>query len=194
MVRAAPPRRDPRDAGAAVPRRRLPVELGLRARLARYPVGAVAAGAAPQALAPPVGRDAMSTVALSLVVLSFRHFETTTGPCLVSLDIARDDPRLQIVLVDNGSDDGSAARCAEWAATRPELLYLPQATNLGFGGGMNAGVGAARGEWVCLVNSDTIFPSGAVQALITTLAALPAQVAMVGPVTHEAGNGQLLPL
>ena len=133
-------------------------------------------------------------VLASLVVLSFKRFASTTGPCLASLDAARLDPRLQLILVDNASDDGSAERCAEWAASRPEVLYLPQSTNLGFGGGMNAGAAAASGEWICLVNSDTLFPAGALQALAHALASAPPDVALVGPVTNQAGNGQRLPL
>jgi GT2 family glycosyltransferase len=129
---------------------------------------------------------------LSLVVLSFKKFDSTTGPCLDSLRDADADPEVEIVLVDNGSDDGSAAQCAERATARPALRYLPQASNLGFAGGMNAGVSAARGDWVCLVNSDTLFPQGALAALKNTLAAAPQRVAMLGPVTNAAGNGQRL--
>ena len=112
----------------------------------------------------------MSTMPwLSLVVLSFRRFDATTGPCLATLLAADADPDVEIVLVDNGSDDGAAQHCAEVAAARPRLRYAPQATNLGFAGGMNAGVDLARGDWVCLVNSDTLFPDGALAALKDSL-------------------------
>jgi GT2 family glycosyltransferase len=131
---------------------------------------------------------------LSLVVLSFKRFEATTGACLATLVEADADPELEIVLVDNGSDDGAATSCAEVAAARPRIRYAPQATNLGFAGGMNAGVALARGDWVCLVNSDTLFPAGALAALKDTLRSLPREVAMAGPVTNAAGNGQRLPL
>lgn len=131
---------------------------------------------------------------LSLVVLSFRRFETTTGPCLATLADARVDARVQLILVDNGSDDGAAAHCAAYAGANPSVIYLPLSNNLGFGGGMNAGVAAAGGEWACLVNSDTLFPPGALPALLATLARVPDDVAMVGPVTNAAGNGQCLRL
>jgi GT2 family glycosyltransferase len=135
---------------------------------------------------------------LSLVVLSFRRFEATTGPCLATLADALDDSlvsaRVQLILVDNGSDDGAAAHCAAYAAVNPSVVYLPESSNLGFGGGMNAGVAAASGDWVCLVNSDTLFPPGALAALLETLARVPDDVAMVGPVTNAAGNGQCLRL
>ncbi|MEP6875570.1 MAG: glycosyltransferase [Burkholderiales bacterium] len=131
---------------------------------------------------------------LSLVVLSYKRFDTTTGPCLATLTAALGDPRIELILVDNGSTDGTAAQCAAWAAQHPTAHYLPMPTNLGFGGGMNVGVGIATGEWVCLVNSDTLFPPGAIDALLAALARVPGKVAMLGPVTNAAGNGQCLPL
>ena len=131
---------------------------------------------------------------VSFIVLSYRRFESTTGPCLATLSSAIGNDRMQLILVDNGSDDDAAAQCAAWAARHPEAAYLPQPRNLGFAGGMNIGAAVATGEWVCLVNSDTLFPPGALGGLLETLARVPAKVAMVAPVTNAAGNGQKLPL
>lgn len=136
----------------------------------------------------------MDAPQLSLIVLSFRRFETTTGPCLDTLMAQLPDPRVELIVVDNGSDDGANLRCAALAARHPALRYLPLPENRGFSGGMNAGVDAARGDWVLLVNSDTLFPAGALDALLSVLAAQPPQVALIGPVSNAAGTGQCLPL
>jgi GT2 family glycosyltransferase len=144
----------------------------------------------------------MNTPLLSLVVLSFNNFDTTTGPCLASL-LHRSPicgggsihaPLTELILVDNGSQDGAAAQCAQFVHAHPSTVFLPQAENMGFGGGMNAGVATASGHWVCLVNSDTLFPPGALAALHHTLQNIPDDVAMVGPVSNAAGNGQCLAL
>ena len=58
---------------------------------------------------------------LSLVLLSFKRFDTTTGPCLATLAEADADEDVELILVDNGSDDGAAQRCAEAAAARPRI-------------------------------------------------------------------------
>ena len=129
---------------------------------------------------------------LALIVLSFQNFDDTTGPCLLSLAAAAHDLRYEVIVVDNGSTDGSAPRCERWAIRRPSVHYLGLPKNLGFSGGMNAGAAIARADWLCLVNSDTIFPAGALESLLATLAAAPAKMGMLGPVTNSAGNGQRL--
>ena len=131
---------------------------------------------------------------LSVIVLSFQRFDQTTGPCLHSLLTLPLPSDCELLLVDNGSDDGADEACARFAAGDERIRYLPQTANLGFGGGMNVGVAAALGDWVLLVNSDTLFPEGALQRLCAVLRDAPPRVAMVGPVTNAAGNGQCLPL
>ena len=56
---------------------------------------------------------------------------------------------VEIILVDNGSDDPPSAATRELA---DHYIELPH--NLGFSGGMNAGLRAARGQWMALCNSD----------------------------------------
>ncbi|MGD0498024.1 MAG: glycosyltransferase [Bryobacteraceae bacterium] len=57
----------------------------------------------------------------------------------------------EIVVVDNGSTDGSAAFVK---SAFPQVAVLELPVNLGFGGGSNAGVRAARNDTVVLLNSD----------------------------------------
>jgi GT2 family glycosyltransferase len=129
---------------------------------------------------------------LSLVVLSFRNFEATTRVCLESLLPWRDDPAVEILVVDNGSPDDSALKTAEWCATHPQVKCRLNESNCGFAGGMNDGAAQVCGEWLLLVNNDTIFPENAIDALKRVISESPPDVAMLGPVTNVAGNGQRL--
>lgn len=61
------------------------------------------------------------------------------------------NPRNEIVVVDNGSTDGSAAFVRE---TFPQVRLVALERNLGFGGGSNAGFRAASNDIVVLLNSD----------------------------------------
>ena len=62
-----------------------------------------------------------------------------------------DHPGSEVLVVDNGSTDGSAA----WLMVNyPQVRVLALPRNLGFGGGSNEGFRAARNEIVVLLNSD----------------------------------------
>ncbi len=80
-------------------------------------------------------------------------------------------------MVDNASRDGTAeAVRGRWPAVR----VIVQATNLGFAAGNNVGIRAAVGDLLLLLNSDTVVPAGAVDALLARLAAHP-EAAVAGP-------------
>src|SRR5271166_4180023 len=60
-------------------------------------------------------------------------------------------PDSEVIVVDNGSADGSVAFIEE---NFPDVRVLPLKENLGFGGGSNAGFRAAHNDIVVLLNSD----------------------------------------
>jgi GT2 family glycosyltransferase/glycosyltransferase involved in cell wall biosynthesis len=92
-----------------------------------------------------------------------RHLET----CLASL-LASDYPpdRLEVVCVDNGSTDGSAAMVAR---RFPAVRVVPLPDNRGFAGGNAAGVAAASGDVLVFINNDMRADPGALRALASAL-------------------------
>lgn len=88
--------------------------------------------------------------AVSIVILNWNG-KHLLPDCLTS--VRRQTYRdFEVILVDNGSSDGSV----DWArAEYPEIRVLPLATNQGFCGGNNAGIRAALGDYIVLLNNDT---------------------------------------
>ena len=95
----------------------------------------------------------MSTPCVWIIVLHWRELELTRA-CLASLHTLDYRP-YQVLVVDNGSDDGSLERIR---AEFPYVLSIGLAANLGFAGGCNAGIKYALrhgANYVMLLNNDT---------------------------------------
>ena len=91
----------------------------------------------------------------SLVVLNW-HNEKATALCGASLCKLEGADECEIVVVDNESTTSSR----EALARLDRVTLVPLATNRGFAGGMNAGIAAARGEFVGLFNNDLVVEPG----------------------------------
>jgi len=86
-----------------------------------------------------------------------------------------------VIVVDNGSADGSADRLR---STLPDVQVLASPTNLGFSGGCNLGIKEAlrRGaDLVLLMNSDAVLPPDALERMEEVLLTNP-DVGIVAPV------------
>jgi GT2 family glycosyltransferase len=96
--------------------------------------------------------------------------------CLASLAAQTRLPE-RIVLVDNGSDDGSLAACRAFLAARPQLAERTTidavGDNLGFAAGSNRGIAAADTELVALLNPDAFPEPRWLEALVAAAAAHP---------------------
>src|SRR5215212_4626974 len=77
------------------------------------------------------------------------------------------DQPYEVIVVDNASTDGTAARLSSELAGAHVLL---NAKNLGFGVACNQGAAAARAPFLLFLNSDTIVQPGWLPPLIDALA------------------------
>lgn len=106
--------------------------------------------------ATQVGQAALATrqPLVSVVLLNWNGWHDTLE-CLESLG-ALTYPRLSVIVVDNGSTDGSEERIR---AAHPEVTLLQSGANLGFAGGNNIGIRYAldhAADYVWLLNNDTL--------------------------------------
>ncbi len=105
----------------------------------------------------------MSQDRLIVIILHYRGLADTAA-CLASV-VPQRHADLAILLVDNASGDDLSALQAQYGA---QIDVLRLSENLGWAGGNNAGIAWARREQagiVCLLNNDTIVPSGAFDRL-----------------------------
>jgi GT2 family glycosyltransferase len=130
---------------------------------------------------------------VSVVVVTFDNLEYNRA-CLESLRRSTEWPNLEFLFVDNGSRDGTAEWLEREAQARPgEMKVIRNAGNLGFAAAVNQGVSACTGEYVCLLNNDTVVTPGWLSALVGHLERDPG-VAMVGPSTNEIANAARIPV
>lgn len=94
----------------------------------------------------------MSSPVVSVVVVNWNRRELLRA-CLESL-AGQDYPSFEVILVDNGSSDGSADMAEAEFAGRLALTVTRSPVNLGFCGGNNLGIAQARGELIALLNND----------------------------------------
>jgi GT2 family glycosyltransferase len=101
---------------------------------------------------------------VTAIVLNWCN-EHDTAACVESLRASHYEP-LTILIVDNGSPDGSGDRLH---ARFPDAPYLQTGTNLGYAGGNNRGITWAidhGADYVLIVNDDTVIDADCVGALV----------------------------
>ncbi|MEQ8833074.1 MAG: glycosyltransferase family 2 protein [Miltoncostaeaceae bacterium] len=127
------------------------------------------------------------TPELSIVIPCFNGVEYTAA-CLASIE--RHTPEgHEVILVDNGSTDGTAERFA--ATWEGEGALIRNASNLGFGVACNQGIAAAEGRRVMVLNNDTIVTPGWFTAMETALSRDPG-LGLVVPCSNHVGGPQMV--
>ena len=99
-----------------------------------------------------------------VITLNWNKKDVTID-CLKSL-FELDYPNYEIVVVDNGSTDGSAHAFKE---NSPIITIIENKTNLGYGGGFNVGIKYALSQgvkYVLIINNDTIADKGMLAELV----------------------------
>jgi GT2 family glycosyltransferase len=115
---------------------------------------------------------------VSVVLVSFNTRELTLE-AIESVFGSILDPqfRVEVIVVDNDSQDGSADAIE---SRFPAVRVIRSDENLGFGRGNNLGVHYATGQAILLLNTDTIVRPGAVECLYGELFSAPDR-GVVGP-------------
>src|SRR5439155_390573 len=104
------------------------------------------------AISGPPGRSDVTTVIVSW------NTREHLARCLAALQDAAEGLRVETIVVDNGSTDGSQAMVAE---KFPRARLIQSRDNVGFGRASNAGAAAGAGRTILMLNSDCELAPGA---------------------------------
>ncbi|NTU90456.1 MAG: glycosyltransferase family 2 protein [Chlorobiaceae bacterium] len=117
-------------------------------------------------------------VKVSIIIVSFNAREILRD-CLVSIRRAELGFNYEIIIVDNNSIDGSCEMVRE---EYPDLMLVANDQNKLFAAANNQGADLASGEYLLLLNSDTLVDRGNIEKLVRFLDDAPSKIACVGPV------------
>lgn len=123
---------------------------------------------------------------LSVVVVTHNNADLTAR-CLESLDTACEWPNLEVVVADNDSSDESRGLLTRWASGRSLTTLQLNAENLGFAAANNRALAVTSGEFLLLLNNDTVVTRGAFAMLVRHLHANPG-IGLLGPATNAISN------
>ena len=99
---------------------------------------------------------------VSIIVLNYNAGQLLLN-CVDSLKKSTYS-NLEIIVVDNISSDGSQTKCKE---KFPNIKLIQNKKNLGYCGGNNIGIKEAKGEYIVILNPDTIIEPNCIEELIS---------------------------
>ncbi len=122
---------------------------------------------------------------VSIIVVSFGNW-ILTKRCLESIVLRTVYPNYEVLVVDNGSDSATKSALVAWIKGRERFSLVQNETNQGFAAANNQGITMSTGQYLVLLNNDTVVTQGWLAALVS--AAKRPEVGLVCPVTNRAGN------
>lgn len=125
---------------------------------------------------------------LSVIILNYnvRYF---LEQCVLSAQKALEGMDAEIIVVDNNSSDDS---CEMMKSRFPNIKLIENKENVGFPKGNNIGVAAAKGEYICILNPDTVVAEDTFTKVIARYEAISSKVGIIGCKLID-GTGNFLP-
>ena len=136
--------------------------------------------------------NALNARPLVSCIVPMRNGRAYVGQAVRSLLAQADESlRLEIVVVDDGSTDGAPDVVHAAARERPDVeVRLIEGPRRGISAAMNAGLEAAKGEWVCRCDADDWYPPGRVARQLRWLTDHAEFGAVCGSFANVTSKGQ----
>lgn len=124
---------------------------------------------------------------LSVIILNY-NVRFFLEQCVLSVQKALENMDGEIIVVDNNSSDDS---CAMMRERFPNIKLIANTENVGFPKGNNIGVAQAQGEYLCILNPDTVVAEDTFEKVLT-FAKSKSDLGIVGCKLID-GTGKFLP-
>ena len=111
---------------------------------------------------------------LSVVIVNWNS-KADLEACLASLE-AQTLPGIEVIVVDNGSADGSVGMVRE---RFPAFTLLAERDNLGFAEGCNRGIAVSHAPWVAMLNNDAVAEPEWAERLMRAAKDVPSECGML---------------
>jgi GT2 family glycosyltransferase len=110
--------------------------------------------------------------------------------CVLSVQKALENIDGEIIVIDNNSTDNS---CSMMKELFPNVKLIENKENLGFPKGNNIGVAQAKGEYICILNPDTVVAEDTFEKILNSKFQIPnSEIGIVGCKLID-GTGNFLP-
>ncbi len=123
---------------------------------------------------------------LSIILVGWNN-KAYLDPCLVSLYEGGLKCNFDVVVVDNGSTDGSQKMLGE---KYPQVVLIQNEDNVGLGKASNQGIEATKGKYILLLNNDTIVNGSSFDAMVDFLEQNPKVGGVGGKLMNPDGTIQ----
>lgn len=110
-----------------------------------------------------------------------------TRKCLDSVERYSGWPEMEVIVVDNGLQDGTEEFLESWQRDAGLRHVITDTADSGFAAACNLGLAAATGEYLILLNNHTYVTRGWIRGLLGHLRRDPG-IGLVGPVTNNVDN------
>lgn len=128
-----------------------------------------------------------NSTSTSIIIPCFNQLKYTMK-CINSIIKYTKEP-YELVLIDNGSTDGTSKYFEKLYQDKLKLIIIKNSTNIGYGAACNQGIKAATGNYIMLLNNDTVVTEGWLTRMLIVGNNFQ-DIGIIGPRSNEVSGAQ----
>lgn len=117
------------------------------------------------------------------IIIPVYNVKEYIDECIISI-VNQTYSNLEIILIDDGSSDGSAEICDRWAS-KDSRIHVAHQGNRGVSAARNTGLFMSKGEFISFVDADDWLETDEIEKLVSHLISHEADMAVCGYINHS---------